>query len=572
MSFVAEQNYLWASLMVEELARLGVDYFCIAPGSRSTPLTVACAQNKKVKTFVHFDERALAFHALGYASSTKGGVAIITTSGSAVANLFPAVMEASKKKLPLLILTADRPPELRQTGANQTAEQVGIFGAYVRWQMDVPAPTETIAPEFILTTMDQAVFRSRGEWPGPVHLNCMFREPFLPETLESVQGPAGWMKSAEPFTKYTKAEPALTQTQARLLAKELKNVQKGLLAVGKLRSPEEEAAVLKLAEKLQWPIFADITSGLRWGKKHELIVTHFDQVLTHQQPKVDVLLQLGGRMTSKQFYQWLEQQTPQSYMMVLKHPLRHDPLHNVTSRVQASVTDFCQKLLPELPSRKETWAASLLALNTKVRQRYMFHFESEDALSETGVVYTLATHFPKGHALFLASSLPIREMDRFADSEESLDVSIGANRGVSGIDGTIASAIGYAQGLKQPVTLLIGDLAFLYDLNTLAMLAAVKYPLTIIVLNNDGGGIFNFLPIAQQKAVFEPYFAAPHHLSLVDAAKMFGLPFERPQNLSEFIQVLEKSSTAGHTTVIEVVVDREKNVKEQQLLQSLKVK
>jgi 2-succinyl-5-enolpyruvyl-6-hydroxy-3-cyclohexene-1-carboxylate synthase len=172
-------NHLWSSLIIEELIRNGVDYFCLAPGSRSSPLAVAVATNPRAKSFVHFDERALAFHALGYASAPRKACAVITTSGTAAANLFPAVIEASKKKLPLVILTADRPPELRYTGANQTIDQVKMFGDYVRWQFDMPCPTADIPANFVLTTIDQAVFRANGEVKGPVHINCMYREPLF---------------------------------------------------------------------------------------------------------------------------------------------------------------------------------------------------------------------------------------------------------------------------------------------------------------------------------------------------------------------------------------------------------
>ena len=210
-------NYLWTSLIVEELLRQGIEYFCIAPGSRSGPLTVAIARNPKAKSFVHFDERGLAFHALGYISAANKPAVIISTSGTAVANFFPAVVEASKKKLPLIILTADRPLELRKTGANQTIEQSEIFGEYVRFRSDLPCPDLKISPEFILTTIDQAVFRANGELRGPAHLNCMFREPLVPvasdeDFSEYLKGLKSWQKTNRVYTRYVPPQKIFSPT------------------------------------------------------------------------------------------------------------------------------------------------------------------------------------------------------------------------------------------------------------------------------------------------------------------------------------------------------------------------
>src|SRR3989338_1703632 len=173
-------NQLWADLLVEELVRNGVEYFCLAPGSRSSPLVAAVAAQKKAKSFIHFDERGVPFHALGYVAATRKPCALICTSGTAVANFFPAIIEATKKKLPLIVLTADRPPEFMKSGADQTIDQSAIFGNYCKWQFDFPCPTEEINPEFVLTTIDQAVFQAKSMIPGPVHINCMFREPLAP--------------------------------------------------------------------------------------------------------------------------------------------------------------------------------------------------------------------------------------------------------------------------------------------------------------------------------------------------------------------------------------------------------
>src|SRR3989339_1223189 len=277
-------NHLWGKLIIEELIRCGVEYFCIAPGSRSGPLVVAVAQNKRAKSCIHFDERGLAYYALGLTASSGKTACLITTSGTAAANLFPAVVEASKKKLSLIILTADRPPELRNTGANQTIDQVKIFGGYARFFFDLPCPTQEISLETVLTTVDQAVYRSRANFPGPVHINCMFRQPLapIPEkgfTPGNLKLLSPWLRNSLPWTRYTFYEKSLSSEELKSFAQELSAIKRGIVAVGKLRNEEEEKSVLALARTLQWPVFADITSGLRLKSNDEMVIHYFDQLL-----------------------------------------------------------------------------------------------------------------------------------------------------------------------------------------------------------------------------------------------------------------------------------------------------
>jgi len=350
-------NYLWANLMVEELLRNGVDTFCISPGSRSTPLTLAVARNPKAKSFVHFDERGSAFRALGFASATGRPCAVITTSGTAAANLFPAIIEASKKKLPLIILTADRPPELRFTGAHQTIDQVKMYGNYVRWHCDLPCPTTDIPAEFVLTTIDQAVSRATGNPGGPVHINCMYREPLAPIKTRSKWVPyiktiRKWEKSFAVYTEYVSHKPVLGKSDIDHIISKIRKIKSGIIVVGKLKNLAEQRGILKLAEKLHWPVFADISSGLRLGNTHKNIIHYFDQILLSDQFKKnhqpDGILHLGGRITSKRWYEYIQATDPSQYIMALKHPLRNDPLHKVTTRIQCDIADFCHAITREI--------------------------------------------------------------------------------------------------------------------------------------------------------------------------------------------------------------------------------
>lgn len=564
-------NHLWSSLIIEELIRNGIEYFCLAPGSRSSPLAVAVATNPRAKSFVHFDERALAFHALGYASATRKACAVITTSGTAAANLFPAIIEASKKKLPLVILTADRPPELRYTGASQTIDQVKMFGEYVRWQFDMPCPTTDIPANFVLTTIDQAVFRANGELKGPVHLNCMYREPLTPAKKGTGMSVPyvlkRWQTARTPYTSYVTSERKLGADTMDEIAEQIRGIKNGVIVVGKLAGPREQKSVLALAEKLNWPVFADVTSGLRLGNSHKNVIHYFDQILLSPihsgsvlTAKVDGILHLGGRITSKRWYDYIEQTRPSEYIMVLNHPLRNDPLHGVTLRVQASVDDLCDTLTRKIAKRgTNTFLSRLQGLNRKIDWIIEEYFGKAAWLSEAAAARLVTRHIPVDSGLFLASSLPIREVDMYAD-HKGKSVVVGTNRGASGIDGTVASACGFAGGLGRPVTLLIGDLALLHDFNSLAMFKSSPQPLVIVALNNDGGGIFNFLPIAQFKNGFEKFFGTPHGLNFASAAEMFDLNYANPASAQEFVHAYKIALQSRTSTIIEVTSDRKQNV------------
>ncbi|MCR4337639.1 MAG: 2-succinyl-5-enolpyruvyl-6-hydroxy-3-cyclohexene-1-carboxylic-acid synthase, partial [Candidatus Omnitrophica bacterium] len=434
-------NILWAQLIVEELIRQGVDYFHIAPGSRSAPLAIAVAGNPRAKTLVHYDERGLGFHALGYTSATGKPAAIITTSGTAVANLFPAVIETFKKKLPLIILTADRPPELRYTGANQTIDQVGIFGKYVRFQLDLCCPTSEISPESILTTIDQLVHQSQANPPGPVHLNCMFREPLAPMKQKGFS--AGyfrnlkkWLSSNEPYTRYVRTVGKFISHENRNVVSVLEEIKNGIIVVGKIKK-EESAAVLRLAKRLNWPVFPDITSSLRLGNSSSHVIPYFAQIIAHPKFKkgaqIDGVLHLGGRITTRRWYDWVEEHRPQHYITVLNHPLRNDPSHVVNLRVQSPTGEFCQAVTGQLKSRKaQKFLKHCQNLSQRAGQSIDQFLAKQSFLTEPQVVQAVSDLIPENSGLFLGNSLPIREMDLFAHSNGN-DVIVGANRGASGI-------------------------------------------------------------------------------------------------------------------------------------------
>jgi 2-succinyl-5-enolpyruvyl-6-hydroxy-3-cyclohexene-1-carboxylate synthase len=562
----ANLNHLWAQLLVEELVRSGVDTFFLAPGSRSTPLTTAVARHPAARSVMHFDERGTAFAALGYGRATGRPAGWVTTSGTAVANGFPAVAEAATDGVPILLLTADRPPERRDTGANQTIDQVKLFGDYVRWQFDLPTPTLDIAPAMVLTTADQAVYRAMRTPPGPVHLNCMFRKPLAPHpdgTARSayVAALTSWADGEAPYTRYplTYAVPGASEMDA--VAAAVAAAERGVLTVGRLNTQAERTAVLALAGQIGWPLLADVTSGLRFGAPAPRIA-HADQILTSstfRETRVpDTVLHVGGRFVSKRLQTYVEATPPATHMVVRPSPSRIDPGHQVTHHIECTVASFCSALAERMTENGErsAWQQDWEAAERAARSEIAQFADAAERLSEPLVAYLVAQHIPSDHALVLASSMPVRDMNRYG-SAQGAAVPVFANRGASGIDGTVATAAGVAHGRRAPLTLVIGDLALLHDLNALALLRA--QPVIVIALNNNGGGIFHFLPIAAHGEVFEPYFATPHDRSFEHAAAMFDLEYACPDTVRAFTEAYRRACVQARSTLIEIRTERAEN-------------
>ncbi len=569
-------NYLWSSLIVEELVRNGVAKFCIAPGSRSTPLTISAAECDKAEKVLHFDERGLGFYALGIGSGRKGPAVLISTSGTAVANFLPAVIEAFKKKVPLILLTADRPPELRKTGALQTIDQPGIFGKYVKWEFDLSVPDINIKPEMVLTTIDQAFFMATSSTPGPVHINCMFREPLAPEEVggdwkKNIIISERWLKGSKPYTKYINTEENTGSEELSEIVTLLNQSENGIIVAGKLKNGEKEL-VKKLAETLNWPVFPDLTSGLRLDKSSNHIIHYFDQVLLsdiHVKEKIDSIIHLGGRITSKRYYQFVEKSDPDNYITVLNHPLRNDPLHKVSHRVRSSVSGFAGAVIPGLKRRTDKNLLLKFRKLSEAAGKIIDEFVTRaNQLNEIFISREVSKGIIPKSGLFLSNSMPVRDMDMYSCPDRK-DLMIGGNRGASGIDGIIASACGYASSIDVPLSLVIGDLAFLHDINSLSFIKNCTNPIVIVVINNNGGSIFSFLPIASYKSNFEKYFTTPHGMDFEHIAKQFGIKYSKVETKQSFSDQYRAAVKSVQSSIIEVIVNAEENVKAHQRLQNI---
>lgn len=568
-------NHLWGRLIVEELIRNGVSEFCLSPGSRSTPLAIAVAERDDVDSTVHFDERGSAFRALGFAKATGRPAVLICTSGTAVANFYPAVIEASQSATPMIILSADRPVELRDCGASQTIDQGKMFGSYLRWSFDLLPPDERVTPELVLSTIDLAVQKSLHSFPGPVQVNCQFREPLAPlgteqDYSEYTKSINKWRIGRSPYTTYHSSEQVAPQPSIDIIIEQLRSAKRGVIIAGTLAAHCEVSPIVTLAEQLHWPLLSDICSGTRFtGIKSSCIICHSDSYLRHTDIRSrlapDIVLQLGTAGISKSLMQFATSATA-SYVIVTDRPDRVDPGHKATHQIAADPVLFAEqlatvggipdsKLLSDFVKYDEIAQLCLKELNPA----------SNKELSELQVISEVFRLNNAERGVFLATSMPIREADVVA-RQSDFRLHVTANRGVNGIDGTIASAVGFSDGLSLPVTLLIGDLASLHDLNSLALLRESRYPVIMVVINNDGGGIFSMLPVASASRHFEKFFATPHGCDFRNAAEMFGLKYHYPSSIKDFATVYRHSLKSKKSTLIEVHCSRDENVRQHQML------
>ncbi len=496
-------NSQMAWWIVDQLVQQGVSCFCLAPGSRSTPLALAAAHHRKAQIHVHYDERGLGFFALGAAKAKGAATAVIVTSGTAVGNLLPAVMEAYHSRVPLILLTADRPPELIQTGANQTCDQLKLFTHFVRGHVHLPAADSQVTENYVRSCLAHAVC-STVEDPGPFHINWHIRDPLF----------------TPPFPSLPEGNPIETVSSKKIPCEPTYLSGLGAIVIGKLPHNGDVGPVLELAKKLRWPVFADILSQARFQMTEEQIL-HFDRLLQNEPLTAETIIHFGERITAKSILGW---KAKAHHIHVSPWKELQDPSRCLTKRVLADITAFCASAVIE--PAPESWLASWKEKDT---------IEKNSPVDGQQLAFqTLASSFQPNWSLYLGSSMPIRNADRFFfPSSKSFKGRIFSNRGLSGIDGNIACAAGLTEGLDGPLIAWIGDQAALYDLNSLPLLLCTKHPVILVISNNFGGGIFSHLPIAKATEQFERLWKNPHSWHFADAAKMFKIPYQQTQSTEE---------------------------------------
>jgi 2-succinyl-5-enolpyruvyl-6-hydroxy-3-cyclohexene-1-carboxylate synthase len=448
-----------------------------------------------------------------------------------------------------------------------------LYGDYPQWQFDLPCPSGEIDPKVVLTTIDLAISKSIQAPAGVVHLNWMFREPLVPSDAP-VDLPASlthWHQSQAPYTRYAGRLTIPSAGEIRSLIEIIQGTDRGVLVVGQLKSISEINAVARLAAELNWPVFADIRSGLRLSDNMPTLVHYFDLLLSTDRANlltdIDTVIQIGTQIVSARLLKWVEKHPPPNYVAIIDDGERHDPSHLVSLRLAADLVEICDRVTHSLsPSIPSPWVRELRSASDTIGV-WVDKFLKTAGLTEPFIARSISRQIPPQHGLWVGNSMPIRDLDLHGVSDGNR-TRIGANRGTSGIEGAIAAATGFAVGLQAPVTAIVGDLSSLHDLNSLDLLRRNLQPVIVIIINNDGGGIFSFLPIAKSTQVFEPYFGTPHGLEFSHVAAMFGIDYYHPLDRAEFSQNYIQALANSRSAIIEVTTDRTENWQFHQDLQA----
>lgn len=554
----SNMNSAWGALCMEVLARLGVQTVVTSPGSRSTPLTFAAARNPKLEALAILDERSAGFFALGIAKRTHRPVALVCTSGSALANYMPAVVEASMSGTPLLLLTADRPPELQDCNSGQTIDQLKLYGDYVRHFHNLALP-ETRLFDYLRQTLVHALTHSLQPRPGPVHLNFPFRDPLGPEEgAEPVCSPEDLEEAATVITRPCEAVTAYGNLDA-IATERMMSHQKGVIVVGTGNPPGGDElfadAVAMLSSKLGWPVLADVLNPLRnHVGENAALVTTYDAFLRNPDVAATLnptaILQIGNLPTSKVLRSWLKEQNTSSFLLT-RLADNTDPLHRVATPLYGEAHALAE-LLPH-QNKDSAWLKQWSELESVTRARLDSKLEATRELFEGKAAWLLSQHAPIGSSVFLANSMSVR-YGEFFWKPGSRAISVFCNRGANGIDGTLSTAMGVAYGGSSAI-LLTGDLAFLHDINGLLAKDQMRGSLTVIVINNAGSGIFEHLPIAEQGEVFETHFATPQQVDLEKLCAAHGVDYETVNDWDAFKAAIRDLPESG-LRVLEMETDR----------------
>jgi 2-succinyl-5-enolpyruvyl-6-hydroxy-3-cyclohexene-1-carboxylate synthase len=568
------RNTLWGRVVVEELVAAGVTAACISPGSRSTPLTVALTDHDDVEVFSVLDERSAAFFALGRGRQTGEPTAVVSTSGTAAVNFHPAVVEAHQSRAPLVVLTADRPPELRDSGANQTIDQTDLYGDAVRFQRTLPEP----APEprklrSLRTAVCRAAAAATGVPPGPVHLDCPFRKPLEPVEVPADSPHAVPDDLAEraplavhgrdgPFVATTRGRPAVDDAALTRVVEAVTAADRGLIVAGPADvTPLDADPVADLAAATGFPILADPLSGLRFGDHLDrdgvTVCGGYDSYLdaADDWPTPEMVVRFGASPTSKVLRHYLRDQADRQFVVDPAGGWR-EATFTATDLVAADPSWLARAVADCVGSTADP--SAFRDRFATVEAAYWDHIErARDAKPfEGAVIATVADRAPDPATLFVSNSMPVRDLDRFA-RPAATDLTALGNRGASGIDGITSTALGAGSAIEDPLVVVTGDLAYFHDTTGLFSVARCSVDATIVLLNNDGGGIFHRLPIEDFDPPFTDQFKTPHGLDFEPTGDLYELDFERVSPGEAFADAYDSAVSRAGTTVLEVQMDAE---------------
>jgi 2-succinyl-5-enolpyruvyl-6-hydroxy-3-cyclohexene-1-carboxylate synthase len=560
------RNTALASALAEELARCGLRHAVLSPGSRSTPLAVALWRQPEIDVTVIVDERSAAFFALGAAQSTRTPVAMLCTSGTAAANFHPAICEADESGVPLIALTADRPPELRGIGAGQAIDQLKLYGDSVRWFCEVG--THEADDDGLLhyrSVACRAFATARGEpRPGPVHLNLPWREPLAPIAVDGAVTATDPLalegRDARPLTAVTPIDMEPSEFLLDEVAKHIAESNSGVIVAGRQLDPELREPLAHLARVAGFPILAEPTSQLRCGphdRSH--VVTAYDLLLRDKEFRrwvaPDLVLRFGEMPASKPLRGWLAESGADQIVI---DPLGgwNEPTRKAAAVLRADPTELAAGWAARLGDEDRGAPSKWLDAERATRDAIETELAGLDDPTEPGLQLALGRAYRDGDLVYTASSMPIRDQEAFLPPGDS-NVLFLCNRGANGIDGLISSGIGAARATGRPTTIVTGDLGLLHDLGGLAAIREVSTPIRIVVIDNDGGGIFHFLPQAEALAgkEFEALLGTPRSVDIAKTAALFGLSHHRIRALDQLPEAL-----AADSGLVEVAVDRRSNV------------
>lgn len=562
-------NTIWASLIGETLYRLGLQTTIICPGSRSSPLTVAFAQHFGIETIPILDERSAAFFALGRAKRSAKPVVLICSSGTAGANFYPAVIEAKESHIPLLILTADRPPELRHCHAGQTIDQVKLYGHYPNWQAELALPNSTSEMwRYLRQTLVFAWEQTQFPIAGVVHLNCPFREPLAPIAEPNILALANDF-NYDTFFANIEASSTIKNHLFSTYSSLPLFPKRGLIIGGLYQGQKSLAysqAIAEIAEILDYPVLADALSPLRhFADLNKNLIVNYDFILRNlDQAELlipEIIIQIGELPTSKTLRNWLENKNFPRYI-INSSPDNFDPLHGQSIHLRLSIWDFLLQLKENQADLKiniktqENFNKSQFqdlkythewqTLNNQIQNSIDKMMLKRKDLFEGKVTWLLAQFLPLNTPIFIANSMPIRDAEFFWKSNNQKTIPY-FNRGANGIDGTLSTALGIAHR-DQPSILLTGDLSLLHDTNGFLLREKFQGHLTIILINNNGGGIFEMLAIADEKDsqdLFEQYFATPQNIDFSQLAITYKIEYQKIEKWQTLKEVLNPLPTSG---------------------------
>lgn len=562
MKIKINRNILWSKVLVEQLVKLGVKDACVSPGSRNTPLTYAIATNKKMRSSIFVDERSSAFFALGIAKQTKSPVLVVTTSGTAVAELYPAIIEAYKSRTPLIICTADRPSYLRNKGANQTINQKDIYKNHIRYFAELPLPSVS---EKAFTLLKKETIKAFGICSygdkGPVHLNLPFEKPFEPDSFTDTI-PNKLLNNLWSFNKPAPAKKRLAKKKELAAIKRISKVitdsTKGIILCGSGNYDSSFRKLLILfSKKTGFPITADGSTGLRFGNgsANQLITNYTSLCSSNKFLELydpEIIIQFGAAPTSISMLEFFRKSRAAKYL-INEFGDWCDPSSTAKEMVQCTPSDFCKVVLDSIKNRKPSyyWFHRMKKLDHAAEKLKGVSLNNQLFPFEGRIVNEVISSLPDKCNLIISNSLPVRDFDSFACAVPK-KINVYTNRGASGIDGIISTSLGISSRSSLPTYLVIGDLAFYHDLNSLASGIKHSIPLTVILINNNGGGIFEHLPISRHKEIFNDYFKTPLDLDFDSIVTGYGCGHLLINNWTGLRKRIKDSVTNNSIEVFEI--------------------